>query len=183
MSRNYNIRNQDSLHFLTCTVVDWINVFDKPAYTKIVIDSFNYCIENKGLNLYAWCLMPNHLHFIGRSTTGLKLQDIIRDFKKFTSKRIIESIFLNEEEPKKSMLLNKFRSIGKANNNNTYHQFWQQHNHPIELNTNKLMDQKLQYIHLNPVKAELVKEPEDYPYSSAIDYSEGKGPIKIVFIQ
>lgn len=103
--------------------------------------------------------------------------------KKFTSKRIIESIFLNEEELEKSAILSKFELVGKANNNNTYHQFWQQHNQPIELNTNELMDQKLDYIHMNPVKAELVKEPEDYPYSSAIDYSEGQGLIKVRFIQ
>jgi REP-associated tyrosine transposase len=183
MSRNYNIRNQDNLHFLTCTVIDWVNVFDTPLYAQVIVDSFNYCIENKGLELYAWCLMPNHLHFIGRGKDGIRLQDIIRDFKKFTPKRTIEAIFLNENETQKSTLLNKFESAGKVNNNNTYHQFWQQHNHPIELDTNDLMDQKLNYIHMNPVKASLIDVPEEYPYSSAIDYAGGQGLINVLFIQ
>jgi len=183
MSRNYKIRNQENLHFLTCTVVDWVKVFNKSTYAQIIIDAFDYCINNKGLELYAWCLMPNHLHFIARGKEGIKLQDIVRDFKKFTSKRIIEGIFLSEKDSDRTLFLYKFRKAGLANGNNTFHQFWQQHNHPIELNTNRLMDQKMNYIHMNPVKAALVDEPENYLYSSAKDYSGGQGLIKIQFIQ
>ena len=76
-----------------------------------------------------------------------------------------------------------FERAGKKNPNNQEYQFWQQNNHPIELNTNELMEQKLDYVHQNPVEAGFVANPEDYLYSSAIDYAGGKGMIPIFFIE
>ena len=74
------------------------------------------------------------------------------------------------------------RRAGERNPNNQTYQFWQQHNKPLELSHNKMMDQKLEYIHDNPVKAGYVYNAEDYVYSSAIDYAGGKGLIPICFI-
>ncbi len=131
------------------------------------------------MEVYAWCLMKNHLHLIARAKPESKLQDIVRDFKKFTSKRVIAAIYEDSENLDEGKALWVFRQSGIANSNNKYHQFWQQHNHPIELSNNLLFDQKLKYIHQNPVKAGLVNESHDYRLSSAIDYSGGQGLVKI----
>ena len=111
------------------------------------------------------------------------LSDILRDFKKFTSKKIISSIETNSQESRKKWMLRIFRECGKINSNNKTFQFWQQDNHPVELSTNEMMEQRLDYIHDNPVVEGIVNEAEHYKYSSAIDYSEGKGLIPIEYIR
>lgn len=77
------------LYFLTLTVVDWVDIFTRPVYKHIIVDSLKYCQAQKGLVVYAWCLMSNHLHLIATNQEGFHLSDILRDFKKFTSKQIL----------------------------------------------------------------------------------------------
>jgi putative transposase len=115
--------------------------------------------------------MSSHIHMIiGRHGEG-NLEDIIRDIKKFTSAKIIEAIQNNPQESRKELFLWLFEKAGKSNKNNTNFQFWQQNNQPIELTSNEFIDQKLEYIHNNPVEAGIVLSPEDYLYSSAVNYS------------
>jgi DNA modification methylase len=99
------------------------------------------------------------------------LEHIIRDIKKFTSVKIIEAIRNNPQESRKELFLWLFERAGKRNNNNTNFQFWQQNNQPVELRSNEFIDQKLHYIHNNPVEAGIVLSPEEYLYSSAINYA------------
>lgn len=113
--------------------------------------------------------MTNHVHLIISSDT-VKLEHLVRDIKKFTSKQIIKAIQENEKESRKEWMLNIFSYTGKNNNNNKDFQFWKQDYHPIELNTNEKMKQRLDYLHENPVSNGLVWEPTHYKYSSAIDY-------------
>ncbi len=75
-----------------------------------------------------------------------------------------------------------FERAGRRNPNNTTYQFWQQHNQPIALWSNELMDQKLQYLHRNPVEVGWVEEPEHYLYSSARDYAGLKGLVEVKLI-
>jgi putative transposase len=96
-SENYIIQDQNAVYFLTFPVVDWVDIFTRPIYKTIIVDSLNYCIENKGLTVHAWCLMTNHLHLIARAIEGYRLSDIIRDFKKFTAKKIIAAIKKNRK--------------------------------------------------------------------------------------
>lgn len=126
--------------------------------------------------------MSNHVHMI-IGTSGSKMEDIVRDLKRHTSKKILKAIQENPMESRREWMLQLFEQAGKRNSNNKYYQFWQQHNHPIELFANKIMDQKLNYIHNNPVKAGIVAIPEHYIYSSAIDYADGQGKIPICFIE
>jgi putative transposase len=114
--------------------------------------------------------MSNHVHLIASSKPGHQLADTMRDLKKFTSRSIIDSINNNVQESRKDWLIWKFKRAGSRNGNNEVYQFWQQDNHPIELSTNEMMDQRLTYLHDNPVKAGYVWEPQYYKYSSAIDY-------------
>jgi len=173
----YDIQGQ-GLYFLTHTIVDWVDLFTRRELAKIVVDSLNYCIEKKGLEVYAWCLMPSHLHMIADVVEGNQssLSDIMRDFKRFTSTALIKGIE-TEFESRREWLKRHFTR------GNQEHQVWRQGMHPIALYSRKFRDQKVDYIHMNPVDAGIVEEPEHYLYSSARDYMiNRKGLVEISYI-
>jgi len=178
MSRKYKFRDQSANYFVSFATVFWIDVFTRRIYKDIMVESLNHCVENKGLIIYAWVIMSNHVHLV-IGTDDMELQNIMRDLKKFTSKTIITSIINNEQESRKEWMLNMFEKEGAKNSNNKLYQFWQQHNHPLVLNNADIFEQKLNYIHENPVKSGYVDCEVDYPYSSARDYAGVKGPVKI----
>ncbi len=177
----YKISDQNAMYFVTFTVVNWIDVFTREDYRLEIVESLNYCIANKGLTVYAWCIMSNHLHLIVQAREDHNLSAIIRDFKKFTAKKIIHKINTGIES-RKSWMLNQFELIGSKLKRITKYKFWKDDNHAIELSTNKMMDARLEYIHQNPVKALIVEEPEHYVFSSAKDYSGREGLVKIDFL-
>lgn len=178
MSRNYKFQNQEFPYFVTFTVVNWIDVFTRLEYKDIIVESLKYCIKNKGLKLYAWVIMSNHVHLI-IGTKDTPMQDILRDLKKYTSRTIIKTIAENGQESRRAWLLWFFEREGRKNPANEHYQFWQQGNHPIELFGDKMVDQKLDYLHNNPVTAGWVDRPEDFLYSSARDYAGIEGLISI----
>ncbi len=171
MSEKYKIRDQDKLYFVTFTVIHWLDVFVRREYKDILLESLRYCQKNKGLEVWAYCIMSSHAHMILGRHGEPSLQGIIRDIKKFTSLEIIKAIQGNDQESRRELFMWLFERAGRKNNNNTHYQFWQQSNHPIELNTNQKLDQRLNYIHQNPVEAGIVLSPEDYLYSSAMNYT------------
>lgn len=116
--------------------------------------------------------MTSHVHLIIGAKDEFLLQDIMRDFKKFTSKKVLSAILDNPQESRKEWLLQKFQSKG----GNT---FWGTGNHPIELWSSKVIEQKLAYLHNNRVEQGLVFRAEHYVYSSAIDYAGEKGLLDI----
>ena len=101
------ITDKDGIYFLTSTVVDWFVVFTRPIYRYIIIDSLKHCIKEKGLELYACVIMSNHLHLVAASKADFNLSDTMRDFKKYTSKKITTAI-LTENENRKEWMLNRF---------------------------------------------------------------------------
>ena len=128
--------------------------------------------------------MTNHVHLIIRSKEGYLLQDILRDFKKYTSRVLIKTITENKQESRKEWVLDIFSKAGKQNSNNEKFQFWQQDNHPIEIWSEDVILQKLDYLHNNPVVEGYVDKAEEYLYSSAKDYYFDKpcGLIDIIYI-
>jgi putative transposase len=162
--------NDHEVYFVTLTVVEWADVFTRPSHVNILLEAFRYCQSEKGLVIFGYVIMSNHLHAIlmSRHATNT-LSDIIRDFKKFTSKRIIEQIKI-QPESRRDWLLYLFERAGKYNPNNTQYQFWQQDNHPVVITSEKFARQKLDYIHLNPVRAGFVRNAADWQYSSAAAY-------------
>ncbi|WP_020526610.1 REP-associated tyrosine transposase [Flexithrix dorotheae] len=182
MPSKYIINNPQSLHFITFSTVQWVDALSRPSYKDIIIESLRYCQKNKGLMLYAYVIMNNHVHLIASAKGNYNLSNILRDLKKHTSKKLFEAIQNNIQESRKSWMMWIFKSAGKANSNNKYHQLWQHDNHPIELSSNHLIQQKLDYIHRNPVKAGIVYEPHHYIYSSAFDYAGGTGILEIDFL-
>ena len=179
MSRKYKFHDPDGTYFISFAVVGWIDVFTRDEYRKILVESFNFCSDKKGLAIHAWVIMTNHVHMVVSRKSTIPLEDIMRDLKKFTSVEIIHVIEKSSAESRKKWMVNLFESFGKANSNNVKFQFWQQNNHPIELDTALIIDQKVEYIHNNPVRAGFVNSAECYDWSSAIDYAGGKGLVKI----
>ena len=172
MSRKFKILDQEAVHFVTFTTIQWLDIFVRAEYRDIFLDSIRYCQKNKGLEVYAYCIMSSHVHMIVARHGPQQLEHVIRDIKKFTSFKIVEAIRNNPEESRRDLLMWLFEKAGRNNPNTTRYQFWQQHSHPIELNTNEKLDQRLDYIHKNPVVAGIVRNPEEYLYSSAGNYAK-----------
>ena len=170
MSDKYRIWDQRKAYFLTLTVVGWIDVFTRKNLKLIIIESIKYCQREKGLSIFGYCLMSNHIHLIARSEGNYTLSEVLRDFKKFTSKEIIRQI-LSEPESRREWMIEYFRKAGENLKGIKSYKFWQDGNHAIEISSNKFFDEKLDYIHNNPVKELIVEKPEDYIFSSARNYA------------
>lgn len=179
----YFIQDQNGTYFLTFTVVDWLDVFIRESYKQIITHDLNYCIQNKGLEVFCWCLMTNHLHLIVRAKQGFKLSETIRDFKKHVTKTVIEKIKA-EPESRKEDLLWHFERAGKLDSRITTYKFWQEDNHAVYLlpTSAEMMREKMNYIHNNPVKDGIVHLPHDYLYSSARDYAGLKGLVNVSLV-
>lgn len=178
---SYRIYDQNGLNFITITTVYWIDLFTRRRNKDILINSLKYCRQKKGLELYGYCIMTNHLHMICCAKEGFSLSDILRDFKRHTAKHLLKSIH-SEKESRRQWILELLRKAGSDNTKNKEFQIWRQDNHPMELYSNHFIDQKLNYIHDNPVVEGIVENPEDYLYSSARNYSGMDGAIEIDFL-
>ena len=169
MSNGYKISEQDELHYVTFQVVRWIDIFTRKVYRDIVIDSFRFCQEKKGLEIYAFVVMSNRIHAILRSSNG-RLSDTIKEFKSFTAKKILEQI-TNENESRREWMLSEFEFAARKHKRNEKYQIWTHENHPVILYGNTLIQQRINYIHDNPVRSGIVAKQEDYLYSSARAYA------------
>ena len=169
----YPIRNQHGIYFLTFTVVEWTDIFTRPVYKNIITDALNHCIKHKNLEVFAWVLMTNHMHLIVRANTPFRLSDVIRDFKKFTSKKIIEAINYTPES-RREWLLHRFNFNAKYTRRAEYYKVWTDSNHAIFMEEHIPIRQKIDYIHNNPVRQLVVEEPTAYIYSSAGAYAGNK---------
>ncbi len=172
----YKITDQQAVHFITCTVAQWVDVFTRTEYADIVIDSIKFCQNKKGLYVYGWVIMSNHLHMICSSPEGIGLSDTLRDFKKFTSTAVVMAIEKNKRESRKSWLMWLLKQKDDI-------LFWQPGNHPEEIRTREFFQQKLDYIHNNPVRAGWVDKAEDYRYSSARDFYGINGLIELTHFE
>ena len=176
----YIITDQNGIYFLTFTVVGWLDVFIRKKYKDEIVASLNYCTEQKGLEVYAWCLMSSHLHLIASAKDGFELSAIIRDFKKHTAKQLLKLIS-DQDESRREWLLWYFEREGKKDMRISKYKFWQEDNHAIYIERSfvSMIDQKLKYIHENPVVEGVVENAEDYLYSSARDFAGKKGLVKL----
>jgi REP element-mobilizing transposase RayT len=145
-----------------------VDLFTRKIYKDIAIESFKYCQINKGLRLFAYVIMSNHIHLIAKATNG-DLSDVVRDIKSYTSRKFLESIYSDRESRRDWMkMVFEYHAKYKNKQNN---QIWTHENYPEEIYSQSFMEQKLEYIHNNPVKAGIVAAPEDYLYSSARNYA------------
>lgn len=181
MSEKYKFLDPAGMYFVTSTIVGWADVFTRPEMKHVVIESLRYCQRNKGLLIHGWCLMPSHLHMM-ISTVKEPLENIMRDFKKFTSREIAKWAD-DAYESRREWLVPLFREEADRLKRVKGFKVWQDGNHPIWLHKPRFIRQKLDYIHDNPVVEEIVGEADHYLYSSAGDYfGTRKGYLEIDFI-
>ena len=108
MSRKYKATTTEEAYFITITAVGWIDIFTRLNQKHVITIALKHCQEHKGLEIYAYCLMSSHLHLLCKGTGGFILSDIMRDFKKFTSKKIIQTI-VEEPESRREWMLDYFQ--------------------------------------------------------------------------
>lgn len=178
MSRKHKFHNPIGVYFVSFATVYWIDIFTRETYFKILEDSVKYCRKEKGMELFAYCFMPNHIHLIFRDANE-NPASLLRDFKKHTSKQILKAIEENPKESRKEWLLWMFRRAGEKSANISTYKFWQHHNQPIELWSTPVIKQKLEYIHNNPVTAGFVSQPTQWKYSSARNFEEEDAAFEI----
>lgn len=179
MSTGYKILKDDSAYFVTFQIVGWVDIFTRKIYRDITIESFKFCQVDKGLTIFAYVIMSNHIHLLVQAEHS-NLSDIIRDFKNYTSKRFIEAMN-DDTESRRDWMKMVFEYHGRFKNKQT-NQVWTHENHPEQIFSSKFIKQKLEYIHQNPVRAGIVEKPEDYIYSSARNYAGLNSVIEVVLL-
>lgn len=173
VTTGYKIADQSAAYYLTFQIVGWVDLFTRQVYRDIVIESLRYCQQNKGLVVYAYVIMSNHIHLLASSDTD-NLSGTICDFKTFTSRRIMDTIH-NIPERRRELMEMVFSFHGKYKDRQNY-QIWTYDNHAEHVYSNKFFSQKVTYIHDNPVRSRIVEASHHYLYSSAQNYS-GTGSI------
>ena len=181
MSTKYKATTTEDCYFMTLTIVDWIDLFTRLKQKHIITEALAYCQQNKGLELYAYCLMPSHLHLLAKATEGFIMSDVIRDFKKFTSKQIIRTI--NEHpESRRAWLLEHFNKACQHLKRAQQYTVWQNGYHAEIAFSNSFIKEKIHYIHNNPVKEKIVEHPEDYVFSSARNYASLTSELEVIVL-
>jgi REP element-mobilizing transposase RayT len=156
MSRSYRVfTDQHYAYFVTWTLVDWLHLFDKEAYRLIVLDALNYLRTQKKTQLNAFVIMSSHIHAILWPDMDVNLSDVIRDFKRFTSRKISKEAEIQSA----AEILEVFKRARNQNRmqETSQYQVWQEGSHPEAIFTEKFAHQKMDYIHMNPVRAGLVE--------------------------
>ena len=181
MSTKYKATTTDEAYFITITTVGWIDVFTRLNQKQVITNALKYCQENKGLEIYAYCLMSSHLHLLCKGTEGIVLSDIMRDFKRHTSKEIIQTI-QEEPESRREWMLNCFQKACEHLKKVQQYKVWQNGYHAEHIYSNKFIRQKLDYIHNNPVQDKIVTLPEDYYFSSARNYAGLDNELEVILL-
>ncbi len=153
--------------FFTATCLEWQSLFDQDNFKDIIIKDLRWLVVHGWIKLYSFVLMPNHLHYIWENHPSLLYSKVKGGHLKTTAQKIKYDLVLNDNK----QLLDKFYVGAK----DRIYQFWERNPKSIDLYTPKVIYQKLDYIHANPVqeKWSLSKEPKDYFYSSAEFYETG----------
>ena len=173
MTNSYRVfTDKHYAYFVTWTAVDWLPLFAESGYRQIVLDSLNYLRTNKHTQLNAFVVMSSHVHAVLWPDDGINLSDITKDFKRFTSRKISKEA---EKQDAKELLFH-FKNSRKENRSqdvSTY-QVWQEGSHPEAIFSEKFARQKIDYIHLNPVRAGMVNPAQEWLYSGARAYFLGE---------
>ncbi len=169
----YRFGEAGSPHFLTCTIAGWLPVFTRPETVNIVFDSWRFLQDEGRITLFGYVILENHLHLIAASDD---LGEQIQRFKSFTARRIIDHLI----DCKAHRLLSLLRHLKPDYKTESEFQLWEEGSHPQMILNDEMMEQKLNYIHYNPVKRGYVDEPTHWRYSSARNYAGMDALIPIV---
>ncbi len=148
------------IFFITLKTIKDLHVFTDKQYFQAIIDSLRYCQEHKGLLLYAYAILINHLHLIFSANNGQEVE-FLRDFKRHTTKVTLE--LLRKDNREKELNLLRYSAIGRKR---TFFRLWKKAVHPEEIKFHDFFQQKVKYVDFNPVHHNIVEDIEMYPYSS-----------------
>ncbi len=151
------------IYFFTATILGWKPLLKNNNYKQIIIDSLAYLVEQKRCKVYAFVIMPNHIHMLWQMQGDHKKENVQRDFLKFTGQMMKTDL-----EKSNPALLQEFY----VNLKDRKYQIWQRNSLAIAMFSREVMEQKLDYIHSNPVQGKwmLVNDLLDYKYSSVRYY-------------
>ncbi len=155
---------QEWPQFFTATIQEWKHLLKEDKYKLIIIEALKFLVAEKKVTVYGFVIMSNHLHIIWQSKGSNRIQKVQNSFIKHTSKE-----FKKQLENDNKLKDYEVNAIDRKYN------FWQRDSLNIELFTASVFNQKLNYIHYNPVKAGLCNLPEEYYFSSALFYEKGSG--------
>lgn len=180
MGIDNHIPGKQACYFITFNTVDWVDVFIRPVYKQVVVHTLNHFIDNKGLIVHAWCLMTNHLHLLVQAKEGYVIAEIEKEFKSFTTTKILEAID-TEPEARRDWMMKRFENFGNILGLMKKYHVWQGCSSPsyIDLRKTDALIEHFSFIHDNPVRDRFVDTSADYPYSSARDYAGMKGLVNI----
>jgi putative transposase len=172
MRSRYKINDSHGTYFITSTIVEWLPIFTSAACCDIMVKALLHVRERKVLQIHAWVILDNHFHAI---LSGPDLSSTLRGLKGFTAQALIEQLRIERRE----WLLNQLAYYCASHKKMSEHQVWQEGVHPQAIDSDKVMEQKLDYLHDNPVKRGFVAGPEHWRYSSAHEWLVGASPLFI----
>ena len=173
MSRTRYRFGQDGYpHFITNTVVAWLPVFSQPRFAEVVLNSWRFLQQERGIKILAFVIMENHLHWIA---TRNQLGRRVGEFKSFTARSILNAM----KELNYETLLQELKFFKLQHKTGQEHQLWQEGSHPKAIESDQVMRQKIEYIHNNPLRREYVDDPVHWRYSSARNYAGQKGVLDV----
>jgi putative transposase len=172
MRSRYKFQEEHYPYFITSTITEWLPIFTTAACCDILVNALLHCRQHKGMKIYAWVIMDNHFHAI---VSGPELSKTIRALKGFTAQVLIDQLKIE----KRDWLVNQLAYYCAAHKKASEHQIWQEGVHPQALEGEKMIEQKLDYLHQNPVHRGWVVGAEHWRYSSAHQWLEGGHPLFI----
>ena len=173
MSRTrYRVYDEAYPHFLTCTVVDWLPIFSRPSAAEVILDSWRFLQQENRLELFAYVILENHIHFIAK---GKNLPKQVANFKSFTARKLIDLL----QQTGAESLLKQLAYRKAAHKADRDYQLWQEGSQPKEISNDAMKVQKVDYIHFNPVKRGYVDDSVHWRYSSARNYAGMEGLIEV----
>src|SRR4030095_4193590 len=178
MTRKYPIVEPQGCYSLTLNTIDRVDLFIRPFFKQIVVESLNYFIEKKGLIVYGWCLMTNHLHLIAQARDGFDLPGIVSDLKSFTAKIILDDLNA-ESDIRREWIMKKIREAALFDKL----EVWENADHPVQISAaeNDDIHDYLKQVHDNPVRNKIVELPQHYLHSSARNYSGLNGLVNVQY--
>jgi putative transposase len=165
----YRIVAGVGVYFVTFSVVEWLPVFISEEPCKIITESLNFCMETKSLRVNAYVIMPTHLHLIvfDKEFDAGRLKHTLDDFRKFTGRKLADYC----GQHMSACYEETFREQAGEDRQR---RFWQASQHPVGIFTDKFWEQKMDYLHMNPCRKGLVRAQDDWRFSSAAFWMEGR---------
>jgi putative transposase len=167
MRTSYKVYENEAMYFVTSSIIEWVPIFTSKVYFDILVNSLNFCTQNKDLKIFSWVVLDNHFHLVCQAP---ELSKTLQSLKRHTAKEILAQLELDN----KDWILNLFAFYKKRHKIESHHQIWQEGFHPKMVISDDMLTQKIEYMHYNPVKRGYVERAEDWLHSSAGYYSTGK---------